>query len=91
MTKIYPEETFPSLKMVVFKKNLILLRGHSLKSFENLDNRGINILAKILAKNSPPLSLHSSMLCLCLCLLFSATRSIKTLSEWGKGVTNIVN
>ena len=52
--------------MVVFKKNiLILLRGHSLKNFENLDNREINILAKILAKNNPSLHLHSSMLFLC--------------------------
>ena len=66
MTKIYPEKTFPTLKMIVFeRKILILLRGHSLKNFENLDNRRINILTKILTKNSPTLRLHSSMLCLC--------------------------
>ena len=72
MTKIYPEKTFPTLKMVVFKKkkkkkNVILLSGHSLKDFENLFNRGINILAKVLTKNIPLLPLHSSSSMLCLC------------------------
>ena len=54
MTKIHPEKTIPTLKIVAFKrkkkKKFIFLRGHSLKNFESLDNRGIIMLTKTLAK-----------------------------------------
>ena len=90
---MYPEKTFPTLKMVFFKKKRKKKRfyqGDTLKIFENLDNCEINILAKILAKSpSPPILLN--VVFVLKRVLFSATRSITKLSEGKNGVKNIVN